>query len=79
MTLARHKNPTAEQNIVLTHLLLRVVQMGIKADTPRELISQAKDIMLRHHELKSQTASLGAQVNALQAEHHHKVVILITF
>ncbi|BFZ16793.1 hypothetical protein BsWGS_19831 [Bradybaena similaris] len=52
----------------------RLKEMGIKADTPRELISQAKDIMLRHHELKSQTASLGAQINALQTEHTQKVI-----
>ncbi|KAH9490609.1 hypothetical protein Btru_033812, partial [Bulinus truncatus] len=51
----------------------RLKEMGIKADTPRELISQAKDIVLRHHELKSQTASLGAQINALQAEHNQKI------
>ncbi|KAI8774133.1 serine-rich adhesin for platelets [Biomphalaria glabrata] len=51
----------------------RLKEMGIKADTPRELISQAKDIVLQHHELKSQTASLGAQINALQAEHNQKI------
>ncbi|CAL1544993.1 unnamed protein product, partial [Lymnaea stagnalis] len=51
----------------------RLKEMGIRADTPRELISQAKDIVLRHRELKSQTASLGAQINALQAEHNQKI------
>lgn len=57
--------------------------MGIKAESPRELINQAKDIVFRHRELKSETASLGAQINALQAEQNEKVfkflqIILIT-
>ncbi|GFS11380.1 histone-lysine N-methyltransferase, H3 lysine-79 specific [Elysia marginata] len=51
----------------------RLKEMGIKADTPRELLSQAKDIVLSHQELQAQTASLGAQINALQAEHDQKV------
>ena len=50
----------------------RMAELGIEAENPVDLLNKAKEIVLKHKELHSKSASLQEQVNYRSSHSFHK-------
>lgn len=50
-------------------LKMRMAELGINANTPNDLLSKAKEIVMRHKELQAKATQLQQQVNSMEEEH----------
>lgn len=56
-------------------LKLRMLELGIQASTPTDLLTKAKEIVLQHKQLQAQANTLQGQVASLETEHAHLTAV----